>query len=298
MNRFAITLVAALLFAPASAASARADAAPAQVGTFVVPYCAFGIAVGPDGAIVLSDWYGGLVHVYSPTGTPLSTIGPVRVPTYLAFGPGGDLFVCEQGAQQVSEFTPQGALVRTIGGPGSGPGALTQPMGIGVDSHGTVYVADPVAARVTLYDAGGAFVTAWTIAGALPYGITVDRNDRVDVSTTPGGALGVFEFSPDGTPVGRRDVGFSCALAVDQRLDLLTLTMPGVVAYDPAGQQLWSMTYGPFPFGTCPGFPLNGIALSADGLLYVLSESQVFVYDDRATPTAHHSWGSLKARYR
>ena len=63
-------------------------------------------------------------------------------PYDVAFGPDGDLYVCEYGNSRVQRFTTGGQPLGTWGRPGRGPGELDNPYALAVDSTGAVSVVD------------------------------------------------------------------------------------------------------------------------------------------------------------
>ncbi len=62
---------------------------------------------------------------------------------------------------QVVTFTTLPAVPPTFGEQGSAPGQLWQPLGVGVDAAGNVYVADSENLRVDKFDGSGDFLGAW-----------------------------------------------------------------------------------------------------------------------------------------
>lgn len=68
---------------------------------------------------------------------------PFNRPTGVAVAPNGDLYVSDGYANAaVHRFSPEGALLKTWGGPGAEPGKFLVPHGIWVDRRSRVWVAD------------------------------------------------------------------------------------------------------------------------------------------------------------
>ena len=97
------------------------------------------------------------------------------------------------------------APARTISGTNTG---LSLPIGIGVDSHGSIYVANRTGSRVTVYPIGANGNIAPTrsltdTAMKSPQTLKIGANDAVYVATCPncgsaaGGATAMFHF-PNG----------------------------------------------------------------------------------------------------
>ena len=83
----------------------------------------------------------------------------------------GNLYVLDIQAQEVRVFDAQGGYVRTLGGPGGGPGEIGMPaVGIFIRPDGTVAVPDIGNQRVNLYDADGnpAGENALDLTGGIP----------------------------------------------------------------------------------------------------------------------------------
>ena len=85
---------------------------------------------------------------------------------------------------------------------------LSLPIGIGVDSHGSIYVANRTGSKVTVYPLGATGNVAPTrtltdTAMKSPQAVMIDNGDAVFVATCPncgssaGGATGMFHF-PNG----------------------------------------------------------------------------------------------------
>ena len=84
------------------------------------------------------------------------TAGPFNMPTGVAQGPDGDIYVSDgYGNAAVHRFSPEGALLRTWGAPGNAPGEFNIPHGPCADSQGRVWVADRDNDRVQIFDPDG-----------------------------------------------------------------------------------------------------------------------------------------------
>lgn len=82
----------------------------------------------------------------------------------IAVSAGGEIFVLDQQAQQVRVFDGQGEFLRSMGQPGGGPGELGQGAGPVLMAAGdTVVVPDMANQRVTLFAAGGEYLSSWPI---------------------------------------------------------------------------------------------------------------------------------------
>jgi hypothetical protein len=130
------------------------------------------------------------VRKYSRDGELLLTLGtedkpgepgkPLNKPTDLAVSPQGDLFISDgYGNSRVHRFTPEGELIKSWGGPGTGPGQFNIPHGVWAD-YKCVYVADRQNNRIQIFTHDGEYIEEW---GGLnfPCDIYIDEQNRVYV---------------------------------------------------------------------------------------------------------------------
>lgn len=171
-------------------------------GQFVRPH---GIWIAPDDTLWLSDDRDHTVRRYTPEGRLLATLGhsgqpsqtgveggnprtiqraagPFNLPTNLATAPDGTLFVTDgYGNARVHRFSADGELLASWGEPGQGPGQFYLPHGIGIDSGGTVFVADRENSRLQLFSPDGEFLDEWTDV-ARPCEVFLAPDDTVYVA--------------------------------------------------------------------------------------------------------------------
>jgi DNA-binding beta-propeller fold protein YncE len=162
-----------------------------------------GLRFGPDGNLYLVDDNGHCVYVTTPAGDLIRTIGtrgqpaetgyagslesikggpPFNAPTNLAFGPTGDIYVTDGYRNaRVHRFSPTGELIKSWGGPGTGPGQFNLPHGIAVTKDGRVLVADRENDRVQLFDLDGTYLATWSDI-LRPTNLDVDASGRIYVS--------------------------------------------------------------------------------------------------------------------
>ncbi len=186
-----------------------------------------GIWIGPDDRLSLSDDRDHTVQTYTPQGELLLTLGtsgqpsqtgvvgidyrtitqpgpPFNLPTNLALGPSGEMYVSDgYGNSRVHKFSAEGELLLSWGEPGGGPGQFHVPHGIGVDSTGTVFVADRENSRLQLFSPDGEFLEEWTDV-VRPCEVFLDRQDNVFVAEL-GRRAGMFAWmSPEVNSTGGR----------------------------------------------------------------------------------------------
>lgn len=121
----------------------------------------------------------------------------------------GDIYVLDQHARQVRVFDADGSHLRTLGGPGAGPGELSGvTMGVFVAPDGTVSVPDVGNARVTRFGGDGASSSSTPMrmdAGVPMRWDATDDGDLVaqlrQIAGATTGAEGldlVVRYEPDG----------------------------------------------------------------------------------------------------
>lgn len=94
-----------------------------------------------------------------PTAVPglLFEMGGLSMPSDVAIGKGGQIYVIDGGNHQVAVFDASGNRVTSLGMMGSDEGQFLDPLGIGVSPGGDVYVADKGNKRLVMFDASGGY---------------------------------------------------------------------------------------------------------------------------------------------
>jgi sugar lactone lactonase YvrE len=161
-----------------------------------------------NGFIWATDSNGHAVHKFSDQGELLMTLGQKDVagdntsrdlfnrPNAIAVADNGDIYVSDGYINsRIVHFSPEGEFIRIIGGEiGDGPGQLTLPHGVVVDSNGRVIVGDSDNERISVFDADGNFVETWAVPSRG--GMVIDGDDNVYVTDVNSNA--VYVVSPDG----------------------------------------------------------------------------------------------------
>lgn len=137
-------------------------------GTFNEPW---GVAVGPDGSVYVTDTWNHRIQKFSPSGAFITMWGHGgQADTPDAFwGPRGitvdekgRVFVTDTGNQRVVVFDANGNPITQFGSLGMEAGMMDEPVGIALDAEGRVYVADTWNQRVQVFapDADGLTYTS------------------------------------------------------------------------------------------------------------------------------------------
>ena len=174
---------------------------------FVFPH---GATVDRDGNLWVTDARGGngkghQVFKFSPTGKVLMALGQAGVsgsgpdlfdqPTDVVVAANGTIFVTDshrgEGGKpslnnRVVKFTRDGKYVREWGRKGSGPGELSEPHTIAMDSRGRLFVGDRENNRIQIFDQDGKLLDAWRQFGR-PSGIFITPDDTIYVADSESG---------------------------------------------------------------------------------------------------------------
>ena len=171
-------------------------------GMFVFPH---GATVDRAGNLWLTDargenGKGHQVFKFSPDGRVLMTLGKAGVsgsgpdlfdqPTDVVVSPAGDIFVTDSHRNgknnRVVRFRKDGTFVKEWGKKGSGPGEISEPHTIALDSRGRVFVGDRENNRIQIFDQDGKLLAEWRQFGR-PSGITITRDDTIYVTDSESG---------------------------------------------------------------------------------------------------------------
>ena len=101
-------------------------------------------------------------------GTPILTLHGVRGPWGVAINQRGEVIVAEWSGHCVSVFSPSGQKLRTFGTSGSSQGQFQSPNGVAVDGEWNILVADCFNHRIQKFTPEGQFLTAVGAEGKGP----------------------------------------------------------------------------------------------------------------------------------
>jgi predicted membrane-bound mannosyltransferase/DNA-binding beta-propeller fold protein YncE len=188
---------------------------PIGDGTFNEPW---GIAVGPDGSVYVTDVWNHRVEKFTSTGRFLRAWGyfgqgeapeAFYGPRGLAVDAEGRVYVTDTGNKRIVVFDANGNFITQFGSGGFDPGMFDEPVGIAIDKNGTVYVADTWNQRIQTFtpvetETGLSFVPEkqWDVFGW--FGQSLDNkpfiavNDDLHVFVTDPEGYRVIEFDQNG----------------------------------------------------------------------------------------------------
>ncbi len=99
----------------------------------------------------------------------------------------GDVFVADNGIQNIQRFTSTGIYVTQWGSNGTGNGQFNSPEGIAIDSNENIYVLDTGNSRIEKFSNTGAYILQWGNMGSGngqfngPFELAVDGSGNVYV---------------------------------------------------------------------------------------------------------------------
>ena len=110
----------------------------------------WGMAVNQKGEVIVAEWVGHCVSVFSPSGQRLLTFGThgsgqgqFAYPRGVAADNEGNVLVADSSNSRIQKFTPEGQFLTAVGTCGSGPLEFDLPTGIACSAvNGKVYVTD------------------------------------------------------------------------------------------------------------------------------------------------------------
>jgi DNA-binding beta-propeller fold protein YncE len=160
--------------------------AAGEARRFVAP---IGVALGPDGDVLVTDAELGVVVRLGRDGRPRGAFGGgvLQRPTGIVRdAAAGRVYVADTRANQVLVFDDRGGLITRWGEPGDGPGALNAPTYLAL-YQGQVLVSDTLNARVQVFTADGRLLRSFGERGLYvgnlvrPKGLAVDGEGHIYV---------------------------------------------------------------------------------------------------------------------
>lgn len=178
----------------------------------------------------------------------------------IAVGSDGTIFVSDSSNRNIQRFTPSGQFLLRWGTEGAGPGQFLSVEGLAADRSGRIYATDIGGAaanhRIEVFDLSGHFLFQWGSQGSGPGqfqdmgDIAIDVNGNVFVSDP---ALHrVQEFGPDGSflgfleGVGGAQLNYPLGIAADGQGNIYVADYldSAVLKYGPAATAATPTSWG------------------------------------------------------
>lgn len=172
--------------------------------------------------------------------------GTFNEPWGIAVGHDGSVYVTDTWNHRVQKFTPEGDFITMWGffGTAENPDGFWGPRGIIVDDENRVYIADTGNKRIAVFDSNGNFLTQFGEAGFEigqldePVGLAMGLNGEIYVSDTWNQRIQVFMPDSDKTTyhaINSWDVVGWFGQSLDNKPFLATDNFGNVYATDPEG---------------------------------------------------------------
>lgn len=125
----------------------------------------------------------------------------LRLPSDVAVGRDGRVYVVDSGNQRIAVFDRGGRFIKTFGRAGQAAGELLNPVGIAVGPDGHVHVAERGNRRVQTFSADGAPLRSFAVMSRgqaiTPIDVAVDATGRT-LYVTGNNNHRIMAFSPEG----------------------------------------------------------------------------------------------------
>ena len=163
----------------------------------------FGVAINQRGEVIVAEWGGHCVSVFSPSGEKLCSHdygqGQFESPHGVALDGKGNILVADSGNDRIQKFTPEGQFLTAVGAKGKGLRQFDFPTDIAFNAvNKKVYVTDCDNDRVQVLNSDLTFSSTFGKRGSgkgqfdYPRGIACDSTGKVYVADCDNHRVQVF----------------------------------------------------------------------------------------------------------
>jgi DNA-binding beta-propeller fold protein YncE/tetratricopeptide (TPR) repeat protein len=131
-----------------------------------------GVAINEAGTIYVADAGNSRIDAFSPEGVFLFGFGPgigtsaLQSPAAVAWDKMRFLYFTDKELKKIFKVEPSGALIKSWGEEGEGPGQFRSPSAMAFDGNNYLYILDDVLRRVSVYTKDGKWMTDLFAPGA------------------------------------------------------------------------------------------------------------------------------------
>ena len=217
-----------------------------------------------------------------------ATGGTFNEPWGIAVGPDGSVYVTDTWNHRVEKFSAKGDFIKMWGafGQGETPTAFWGPRGVAVDTSGRVYITDTGNKRVVIFNSDGLFITQFGTSGVdvgqfdEPVGLALDKDGKVYVNDTWNQRVQVFEPANDKlsyTPSKQWSINGWFGQSLDNKPFIAVEASGNVLITDPEGYRVLEFDpngaivrgWGDYS-ADVDGFGLaSGVTIAPDGGVWV-----------------------------
>jgi len=211
---------------------------------------------------------------------PLFDLAGLSMPSDVAIGKDGQVYVIDGGNHQVAVFDANGVRVTSLGMMGSDEGQFLDPLGIGIGPGGDIYVADKGNKRLVVFDASGGYRRAITLEAdgdaVVPVDVAVDARGR-ELFVTDNAAHRVTVFDDKGRFLrafggegeGDGQFRYPATLDIDAGGNVYVVDVLNARVQKFSADGTWLATIGELGGRAGTFFRPKGVAVDESGRVYV-----------------------------
>ena len=249
----------------------------------------WGVAVNHRGEIIVAEYNGNCISIFSPSGEKIrtfgskgSTQGQFREPRGVAVDGDRNILVADESNHRIQKFTEDGKFLTAVGQRGNNHLEFLSPFGVAVNHRNRkVYISDRRNNRIQVLNADLTFSSSFGSQGIgdgkfnFPWGVAFNSTGNVYVVDSDGHRIQVFTsegkflrmFGKKGSGDGELNFPTSVTIDSDDTVYVTECNNRRVSMFTSEGQFLRS--FGTYGEGPGQFYNPRGIAVDRDGFVYV-----------------------------